>query len=256
MSVVHIYRIPQVIELTTATGAELMNYPVNRTDFRISKYVDNEIEFWVKNIDRRAVALTGSILTMHITDIKNNKILLTRELTVVDAAKGLVRLFVSGDEAAAMPLGFMHYSIVMLRPDDVTVMLYTDRERKGLGNIEVISGPIPAPLEPTYLSLADFITLVGKQYSSPLPGAAMVNNLSGQHSLVIDYNEFIGKISVQGTLEPQPSHTSDNWFTVTTDEHLTATTLLKNIAFEGNLMWVRVVVERQSGNVDSFQYRT
>jgi hypothetical protein len=254
MSVVHIFRIPQVVELTTATGAPLMNYPTNRTDFHLARYVDNEVEFWVKNIDRRAVPLTGSIATMHISDLKTGKVLLTRDLQIVDATKGLVRLTVGGDEVAVMPKGFHRYAVVLLRPDGAQVMLYTDRDRKGYGTVEVIDGPLPDPVEPTPLSLDDFITRSGKLYSTPVPGAAAVYNVSGQHSVVLHLSGFSGSFSVQGTLEPQPSQTDSQWFHVKTDEFMLATQVL-HIPFEGNFMNVRFVVERTAGNIDLILFR-
>jgi hypothetical protein len=256
MSVVHIFRIPQVVELTTGTGASLMNYPVNRTDFHLARFVDNEVEFWIKNIDRKAVPLTGAVLTMHISDPKSRKVILTRDLSVLDAAKGLVRLFVSGEEAASMPKGHVRYSITLLRPDGVQVMLYTDRDRKGSGNIEIVDGPMPEPIEATRLSLADFLDRSGKLYSTAVPGAAYHHNLSGQHSLVLDFNDFVGRFTVQGTLSPSPGVADGQWFNVKVLDYVEPTAARLHIPFEGNLMHVRFVVELVSGNIDGITYRT
>lgn len=255
MSVIPIFRIPQVVELTTGTGASLMNYPVNRTDFNLARYVDNEIEFWIKNIDRKAVAIAeGAAVTMHISDPTTQKVLLTRDLIVVDAAKGLVRLFVSGDEAASFPKGFLRYSIVMLRNDGVQVMLYTDRDRKGVGHINVIDGPLPDPIEPIPLSLDDFIIRNGKKYSTALPGAAMVHNVGGQHSVVLHLNDFSGIFTVQGTLEPQPGSSDSLWFDVKT-LNFSSRTEVVHVPFEGNLMHVRLVVLTNGGTIDLMLYR-
>jgi hypothetical protein len=254
MSVIHLFRIPQVVELTTATGAALMNYPVNRTDFVLARYVDNEIEFWVKNIDRKAVALTGSTLTMHISET-SGKVLLTRELHVLDAAKGLVRLFISGEEAAAMPRGNVRYSIVMTRVDGVQVMLYTDRDRKGVGHIEVVEGPLPDPIQPIPLSLSDFLSRNGRLYSGPVPGAAMVHNVSGQHSVIIDFSAFTGAFTVQGTLDAQPGQTDTQWFDVKSVEYYEPKSGRVHIPFEGNLMNIRFMVTKIAGNIDLILFR-
>ena len=236
-----------------------MNYAVNRTDFSLARYVDNEVEFWVKNIDRKAVALTGATLTIHLSETKTGRVLLTRELIVVNATTGLVRLMVTGDEAGALPKGFLRYSIVMTRTDGVQVMLYTDRDRKGIGTVEVIEGPLPDPIQPTPLSLADFVSRtvggVTALYSGAEPGAAMVHNVSGQHSVVMDLNAFVGTFTVQGTLEAQPSQTDSNWFVVKSQTFNTATTDRVHLPFEGNLMHVRFVVAKQDGNIDLILYR-
>jgi hypothetical protein len=254
MSVIHIYRIPQVVELTApTTGTTLMNYPVNHTDFTLARYVDNEIQFWVKNYDRKAVSLTGSTLTMHISDPKTSRVLLSRDLSVIDATKGLVELFVSGDEAANFPQLSLRYSIVMLRADGVEVMLYTDRDRRGLGNVDVVNGPLPPPIEAIPIAPEDFLQRNSAYYSGAFPGAAAVLNLSGQHSVLLNLTSYTGKFTVQGTLELQPSSTDSDWFNVTSETFVNATEKV-HVPFEGNLLWVRFVFTTITG-VDVLLYR-
>jgi hypothetical protein len=254
MSVIHIYRMLQVLELTTPTGASAMNYPVNRTDFTLARYVDNEIDFWVKNIDRKAVPLTNCTATIHLVDAESNRPLLSRDLTVVDATKGLVRLFITGDESGAFPLGYLRYSIVLTRPDNAQVMLYTDRERRGIGTVQVIEGPLPAPIEPIPLSTSDFLVRNNRLYSSALPGAAMVHNISGQHSAVLHLADFTGTFTVQGTLEVQPSSDDAIWFDITS-KTFTNSTEVYHLPFEGNVMNVRFAVDKTGGSIDLVLYK-
>ena len=73
---------------------------------------------------------------------------------------------------------------------------------------------------------------------------------------MLDLNDFVGRFTVQGTLAEQPSQTDSQWFTVKSFDYVDETTARLHIPFEGNLMHVRFVVERVSGNIDGIQYRT
>lgn len=255
MSVVHIYRIPQVIDLTFGHGGVLMNYTVNRTDFKLSHHVDNQIDIWVKNIDRKAVTMANATVSLNIIDPHINRIVMTRDLEVVDAPKGLLKLFVAGEEAAALPIGAMNYSVIVTNTvTNQQTLLYTDRERRGLGVVEIVQGPIPDPPEPYRMSFSDFIQRDGKYYSENLVGAAGVDNYSGQHSIVVTFANFSGKFTIQGSLQENPSSLDSNWFNISTQEFVNQTSLT-HIPFEGNILWARFVIELFDGTIERIEYR-
>ena len=254
MSVIHIFRIPQVVELTTGTGV-LMNYPVNRTDFTIPRYVDTEVEFWVKNVDRRAVNLTNMSATLHLMEPTTGRMMLSRDLEILEATRGLVRFFISAEESGALPLMGLRYSVVLTRGDGVQTMLYTDRDRHGLGVVDVVNGPYPPPIEPYSISVDEFVVRTGKKYSGAYPGAATVLNMGGQHSVVLDMSDYSGTFTVQGSLESSPSSADSDWFHITSTTFNDATEK-RHIAFEGNLLWVRFVLSNESaGLIDLITYR-
>lgn len=68
---IDVFMMPQVVTLTLGgnTGASLMNYPVNRTDFNLTKGVTNEILFFVKDVDRHPVT-ADNLANLGITDIR------------------------------------------------------------------------------------------------------------------------------------------------------------------------------------------
>lgn len=231
-----------------------MNYPMNRTDFTLHRYVDNEIDFMVKDVDRKTVSFTGANATLYVMDAKNQRLLLSRDLMVIDAAKGHLRLFVTGDEAAALPKKTLKYTVVMTRPDNVQVMLMMDRNRQSSGVVNVEDGPIPEPVAPIEITAEDFIQRNGKFYSGTYAGSAMVQNDSGLHSALLTLDDYTGDIVVQGSLEALPSQTDSDWFAVETRSftHKTGTV---HVPFEGNLMWVRFSFTKTNGELTSILYR-
>jgi hypothetical protein len=254
MSVITLYRIPQVIVLTTGTGATLMNYPVNQTDFTIYRNVDNEIDFLVKNIDRRAISFADSTARIHITDTRQQRLLVSRDLIIVDEEKGHLRLFLTGAESAALPIKTLSYSVVLTRADNVQVLLFTDRSRKSSGTAMVADGPLPDPIDPIELTLEDFLIREGVYYSGALPGSVMVDNETGFHSVVFNLTGFTGILTAQGSLELSPSQDDGLWFPMAT-QTLSQHTGLYHIPFEGQVNWVRFVITKAAGDVTAITFR-
>lgn len=231
-----------------------MNHPVNNTDFRLYRHVDNEIDFFIRNVDRRRVPLTNGALTAHILDPKTQRVLLTRNLAIIDAADGHARLFLTGDDVTKFPVQSLRYTIVQTRSDGVQVACYTDRDRKAMGVIEVSEGPVPGPADPFPISTDDFVSNGGKLISGAYPGSASVGNVSGQHSIAITAIDFEGRVTIQGSLIEQPSAAASNWFDVTS-KTINGVTGLVHVPFEGNLLWVRFSIETVSGSIELIQYR-
>lgn len=231
-----------------------MNHPDNRTDFRVFRHTDNEIDFLIKNFDRRIVPVSNGSLVVHIMDSKSSRVLLTRPLTIVDASKGWARLFLTGVEVGDLPIETLIYAVVWTRADGVQVPCYTDRDRRCSGYIHVENGPIPAPAEPLYLATDDFTPISGRLVSGALAGAATSGNQTGQHSLMLRFNDFSGEVLIQGSLVRQPSSTAMDWFDVR-KETFSRKTGNHHMAFEGNLIWVRISVKKDDGTIDLIQFR-
>lgn len=250
---VHLYRIPQAIHLTLSNGGSLMNYPVNRTDFQLYRHVDNEVDFFLKDFDRKAVSMANATVTINVVDPRNDTVVLSQDLLVVDPTKGLARFSVNATVTAALAPGSMRYTMMLTRGGTQT-LLYTDRERKAVGVIYVAEGPLPDAVEATEVDMSALVHRNSKRYTPALPGAASVLNYTGEHSTAILLDDFSGIVTVQGTLDSSPSTLDVGWFDVKeiTYNH---TTGLQHINFEGNLMWTRFVIQTVEGDVTSIQYR-
>lgn len=284
---------PQVVTLTLGgnTGASLMNYPINNTDFKLVKGVTNEILFFVKDTDRHPItsnALTTlgiSNIAITITDPSNNTLLLGSQsnpplsndpsLLVpapgIDPSKGVWLLSLPSTVIATWNPGYLRYSIICDRVGGDQVMLYTDRNYGAYSNLEVVTGPFPMPAEAITIT-PDMLTARGLSfYSGAFPGAASLGNISGLHSAVVNMVGFIGSITVQASLENQPSTNDSGWFTADIVSYSsgvfdpsgsiffnTPTTGPIYFSIYGNYLWVRFIVYPEalsSGSYTSIVYR-
>jgi hypothetical protein len=187
-------------------------------------------------------------------DSRQQRLILTRDLNVIDEDKGHLRLFLTGDESAALPSKTLRYSVVLTRPDNVQVLLMTDKSRRAHGQATVLDGPLPDPIEPITITLDDMTMQTSVYYSGAYAGAAMVDNETGLHSAAIRLDDFTGSVLGQGSLEQAPSQDVGAWFPVAAkafDEH----TGLAHIPFEGQLMWVRFLITVTDGDLVSITYR-
>lgn len=244
MSVVHIYSLPQVIRLSTGTGARYMNYPMNSTDIRLVKNVRNEVELFLKDIDRKPVVMTEP-LVLRIIDYKSRSILLTAPMDLVDSAKARYRATFEPQAIGELNIGYYSYTVSSVDDDGVERALFTDRDRGETGTLRISQGPIPDPTDPIEITPDDLLNRDEFLYSGAYPGAAQVGNTSGVHTIAVYGNHFSGSITVQGSLDAQPTSDDTQWFDVATYDFADLNCVVGH-TFIGNLMWVRFKISDQS----------
>lgn len=242
--------------------AILSNYPVNRCDYSIIRGVQNEILFFVRDLDRNpASTTTFSQVTINIVDPKSSTLLMTRHLSVIDAASALYMLTILAAETANWETGPLRWSITVTRTDGSTVMLWTDMNYGPYSQLEVHDGPIPAPTPATVLNPANFIINAPGMWgrvanSGSLPGSAKLGYQNGLQTFAIYPVNFTGSIEIDGSLAAMPA-TDTDWFAVSTTNYLNSSTLA-TINVTGNYLWLRVLVMttvNTTGTVNQILYK-
>lgn len=251
---VTVYSVPQVVNLTvpetTGPGADRMNYPVNRTDFRIVRGVTNEIEFFVRDIDRKPVDVDDGVISIHVMDRRRRREYLTRPLTVTDAARGLYRLAVAPEEVADWPMEELTWTVTVRRPDGSDIILWTDRDYGPHGFLTVTDGPWPEPLPPVTLLAESLLLRNDWLVSEAVAGAVTLDVPDAVHSLAAYLTGFVGTILVEGSLVAQPSTEDTDWFEAERVEVTAPATETRGITVIGRLAWMRVRIRQLSGSVE------
>jgi hypothetical protein len=256
-----IFDIPQVVNLTypgyTAyEGVMRNNYGANRTDFRLVRGVRNEVIFFIRDIDRKPVALSmGDEVIIVITDIECQQLLMQRSLTVQDSAKGIYMLSTLPDEMDTWPTGPVKWSMNYTRASDgATVMLWTDQNYGVYSAAYVIESPYPGPAAITTLQWSAFIlnNSDGKYYSTGLPASATNGYQGGMQTFVVSMTSFVGTIRFDAALVTNPE--SNDWFAVQTNTY-TGTLSQDVINIQGNYLWMRVVITLTGGTISQIEYK-
>lgn len=259
MPVVTLFDTPQVVNLVEpAAGSETMrvNYPQNRTDFRLVKGVTNHVEWFLRDIDRRPVTLTGRTLRVRIVDPASDRLLMERNLTVIDAPKALLRFTVTPVEIEHWPVGDLRYTVVArTNTTGEEVLLYTDRNYGPVGVVRVTEDPNPLPSPILTVLSTDLVSRDGMLWSGALPGSMTAGHPAGVHTISIHRTGFVGRVTVQGSLMAAPSADDVDWFDVEVSEAATATSDTTGLTVVANLLWVRFKIETTAGMVDRILFR-
>jgi hypothetical protein len=232
----------------------LNNYSVNRSDFRIIRGVQNEILFFVRDLDRNpAVTSTFQQVTINIVDPDSSSLLMTRNLSVVDAPTALYMLTILASETANWETGPLRWSITVTRGDGSTVMLWTDMNYGPYSVLEVTHGPIPGPTVATVLNPSAFTMVNTIPISGQLPGASQLGYQNGLQTFAVYPVAFTGSLEIDGTLTLQPG--AEDWFPISTTNY-TASSTLSTINVTGNYLWLRVQLPTvTSGSINQILYK-
>lgn len=235
--------------------ALLNNYEVNRTDFRLIRGVQNEILFFVRDLDRNPANTSSFVtVTINIVDPKSSALLMARDLTVADAPTALYRLTVLPTETADWATGPLRWSLMVTRSTGFPVMLWTDMNYSPYSYLEVTEGPIPAPVPATTLDPSTFNIDHGVAVSTLLAGSAQRGYQNGMQTFAIYPNMFTGTVEIDASLLSQPSSDPSDWFTVATETYA-AVTSVQTINVTGNFLWLRLKVTSTVGTLTQILYK-
>jgi hypothetical protein len=230
------------------------NYSINRTDFCVIRGVQSEILFFVRDLDRNpAVTTSFTQVTISISDPNSSTLLLSRNLTVVDAASALYMLKILPSESANWPIGWLRWAMTVTRTDGSTVMLWTDTAYGSDSALEVRDGPDPTPAAPIVLDPSSFTVTDGLAISSALPGAAQTGFQNATQTFALYPSVFSGSIEIQASLMDQPQQTTD-WFTVATIPY-TLLDSLTTLTYTGSYLWMRVRLSASAGQINQILYK-
>lgn len=231
--------------------AILSNYPVNRCDFSIIRGVQNEILFFVRDLDRNpATTITFSQVTINIVDPESSTLLMTRNLSVVDAPTALYMLTILAAETANWETGPLRWSITVTRMDGSVVMLWTDMNYGPYSQLNVHDGPTPGATVATVLNPSTFIINAPGMWgmvanSGALPGASQRGYQNGLQTFAVYPVNFTGSLEIDASLIAMPATDSD-WFAVSTTNFTNSSTL-STINVTGNYLWLRMLIMTASG---------
>jgi hypothetical protein len=228
------------------------NYPVNRSNFRIIRGVQNEILFRVRDLDQNPADTSQFlVLTINLVAPYSGTLLLSRQLTLYSSTVTVYQLTILAGETVNWETGALQWSISVLRADGATVMLWTDMSYSPYSTLEVTDGPVPGPQVALTLDPTTFIFDNQVAYSQQLIGSVQTGFQNGMQTFALYTQAFTGSVTIQATLQALP--TDSDWFGVVTHNYNVAT-VLDPISLTGNYLWLRVAVTTVSGSLSQILY--
>lgn len=257
MAISTIYALQKVINISTSSstnGGNLVNYPMNHSEFVLLSETRNIIQFMLRDLDRKNIVLApGAVPYLQIFG-DSGFILYEQPLTLGSAAQALYYATIDRSSISDWTNSSYKYAVYVLDSYGFRTAMYTDRGGSATGICEVRMGPVPPPRQPTVISPSDFILRDGVSYSGAYPGAATVGNQSGQGTASFYLTGFVGTIQIEGSLDMNISTDDSQWFNVNTQTISTPQSGTIGQPFVGNFTYIRFVVNAVSGSVDKTIY--
>jgi len=248
----------QVWLVQSNRGAPNKNMSPNDVDFKLYKGVANEMDFLIRNLDRKPIPLMGKKLIITIINDYNNEVVIQKPLQIRDPYKGQAVARITPAELAELDVGYYRYTVLMVNEDGWETLLYTDMNQQARGFFELRDGALPPPLLPRVLLGVDFLPFMLDDdpsttvyISSSVPGDALLNLTNSLMTYAVYLNNWYGKLTVQATLEATPPSEFESWIILNEKEYVNFTGIDWN-NIEGNYTWIRFVYENNIANEGEF----
>lgn len=258
MTAINIYKLPQVVtvfRLDKAAGDHMItSFHHTRTDFKLFRGVRNEIDFFIRNYDRKPVSVADpDTVVLTLSDRRNRRVVGAFPLTALDAAKGHYQLVIDATAAEALDMRWLAYAVT-LNTAAGRHMLFVDRDHGVSGTIEVVDGPEPAAREPQTLRWDEFLKRDAYYYAGTLEGPALTAS-AGTNTVTFAVADFVGEVTIEATQQPMsPMHDGD-WEMVQSQSFGASRNEPVVLTFNSTLYtWVRFRVRLDSGTVSSVTY--
>lgn len=204
MQKISCYLYPNRIELLADISGFNVEYTnVYQRIVKIYRGIDNVIEFDIKNADQKRIDLSQFIaMKMNIMDASGQTII-TNPLSVqVTDIKGIAKVTIPKSVIAGLSNQFLKYTILALKSNNETVVLYTNSKFDAIGTIELMGDVLPViKPERVFNSFSGEIDYEGnvRHHSSAIATKFYESIPQTSMSLSVYCVDFIGTVYVEAT---------------------------------------------------------
>lgn len=264
MSLVYLYAYKLPVQLSmTDNRAPNYNRPMYNYNVSVYKNNYNIIDFVVRNNDRKQVKLVDCKMSVIITHVLSQTVVLEKGVQITDEVNGRAQLVLTADDVRNWSLGGYQYNIKLTKPNRGQEFLYTDINSNAVGVFELFDAVGGDFIPSSVIKFADLTNFTPNwdamgsnpaMVSGAIPASNQIGNTAGLFSIAVYQNKWMGKFKLQGSLD-NLSPTDRSWFDVEimpgiTDYYFDGTTSLPiGFSFSMNLRWIRFVVIPSPNNV-------
>tara|TARA_Y100001937_G_scaffold18280_1_gene25267 strand:+ start:12403 stop:13182 length:780 start_codon:yes stop_codon:yes gene_type:complete len=221
--------------------------------------VSNPVSFTFKNEDQKPQDISSKKYTLNVVDTESKKNALTKSLTILDdgstiSLRGTANCTITDGDLLQLDAKFYNFSVSDVTDANNPQVTYSDTGYVAAGTIEVLDGAYAQFVDSTSISA---FTLSGDVFTSgAISGRPGINNNTALHTIAIYPKNFSGTVTVQGTMETDPS-SDDDYFDITSST-LSSASSVSTLNFTGVYQNVRFKADRTAdttGRIDKILYR-
>jgi len=274
MPTVFLFKFPEYIHLAKADPlAPNINWPMIQYDTKIFKGVPNNIDFVIRNNDRKAIQLVAYQLEAQIqrADAPSNsqgylpEVLLIKQVKITDETTGKARLTLLPEDIDTWSPGYYRYVIQITDGQGAREYLYTDVNKNTFGTFEIKEGVVSSLAPAIEINDAQFTPAPVDLYDSTVyitsgvQGDAQSGRANGTHTVAVYQDNWLGQFWIQGSLSNDPplpnewfniplTSTTD-WFEFTNYNNAQGPVLFN---FTMNAYWIRFMYKPDIANAGTF----
>jgi hypothetical protein len=185
------------------------NYPMIDSDFKVHKNSRADVQFVIRNTDRKPIPLVGKTLTVIVVNYHTGETIFEKILQVIDEYKGMVKAEFIAADTSELELGFYHYSVHLTDENGITYPLFVDHAQNCRSYFELkpqlttVPRPIlevsPKNFTPTnYGNMAELGKGNTRVVSSAYPGDKNKNYIGNhEHHIKVYMKDFTGRVYIQ-----------------------------------------------------------
>jgi hypothetical protein len=193
--------------VSNETGFLTEYRPVYQKNLSVYKGIDNSLEFQLLNADQKPVVLTGKTPKFVAFD-ENKNLVIQHDGTITNSNKGIFTVTVSENDTLSIKQQYLSYNVYVV--DDTTnskTLTYADEQLNATGTIYVSAQAFPGP-NATYSVGFPLLQVNDVWQSGHVPAEAAINGNEALHTAVIYTSGYIGTVTIQATLDEQPTNNS------------------------------------------------
>lgn len=223
------------------------NLPMHDPDFLCFKDSQTDIEFIIRNVDRKPIDITGRTLYAVLVDYNSGATFAKIRLENTEPKRGLAKLSLYPYMLKDIPLGNHRYTISYMLDNGNAKLLAQDQFNRIDGFFQVQYGQELQGIQSQSYDFKDFYSINSNRYDTyyvtpNFQGNLQNGSLDGLHTFGWYLNRWSGTIWMEGSLAIETPTESD-WFPIKLD-HCTSTKLINACGIVAhnvkmNLMWIR-----------------
>lgn len=256
------YNYNQRSEILLPTRKGTSHYgPQNHKPLIIYNGLDCDLEFFVRDTNRRPVSLHNKTFVAKVVDRISGSVRLSETLVPIDYDTGNLVMRISQDDSSGLDAGLYDIVITYTDAQSRTFGLNSDQNNRISFVLEVNDNPLPTLRESAVLNT---FTISDTRYiTSRTPGTASVFNRDGTNTCAVYTTGYTGVFYAQATLELNP--TEADWFTIQLDPEdaedsytFTNTSGVTPFTWDGMFVWARfyhIPAVGNTGTLDKVLYR-
>ncbi len=220
MQLVPRYLVKNRINIVSNTAGLVVEYrPVYQRTVRITKGVDNVVEFKMLNADQKPVIVTGTPVFVAFNDQLEK--VLELPCNVLDdgsstETRGLFTVNITNNDLLSIPQQYLKYNIYILDNNGNKSVTYVNPDFTSSGVLFVDGMSYPA-IVPS-VEITHYFKIGDSWYSGSDDIEATytkpeISNANGTHTVAVYPNNYAGTVTIQGTLD---GSVGSDWFDIET----------------------------------------